>query len=89
MIKHMPISETRKRITHLASELSPEDTVSVTNRGKEILAILPWETYEAIAETLQILSDPRMMEQLKNGLDDIKNERLHDLDEVKRDLGLV
>ena len=37
MIKHIPISETRKIINTLALELGPDDTVSVTNRGKEVL----------------------------------------------------
>lgn len=37
MIIHLPISETRKKITSLASNLSPDETISVTNRGKELM----------------------------------------------------
>ena len=57
MVKQMSITETRKRITSLESDLSYEDTISVTNHGKEVFALLRWDTYESIAETLEILSD--------------------------------
>ena len=64
MIKHIPISETRKIKNTLASELGPDDMVSVTNRGKEVLAILPWETYEALIETLEIATAPESLKEL-------------------------
>lgn len=57
MIKQMSISETRKKITALEKDLSYDDTISVTNHGKEIFALLRWDTYESIAETLEIMSD--------------------------------
>ena len=89
MIKHMPISETRKHINQIADDLPAEDTISVTNRGKEVLAIIPWETYEAMMETFEILCDDKLMSDLKKGLQDVDKNKLHDLDAVKKDLGLV
>jgi antitoxin YefM len=89
MIKHIPISETRKIINTLASELDPDDTVSVTNRGKEVLAILPWETYEALIETLEIAADPEFLKELRLGIQNYKEGKLIDFDEVKRSLDSV
>ena len=39
MVKQMSISETRRRITSLEDELAYEDTISVTNHGKEVFAL--------------------------------------------------
>ena len=68
MITRMPISEARKNINSFVSDLSAEDTISVTNRGREVLAIIPWETYESISETLDILSDEVLMKDFYKGL---------------------
>ena len=68
MVKQMSITETRKKITSLESEMSYEDTISVTNHGKEVFALLRWDTYESIAETLEILSDEVLYDNLKKGL---------------------
>ena len=89
MIKYMPISETRKKIMKLAADMAADDTVSVTNRGKEVLAIIPWETYEAIAETLEILSDPSLMASLEQGLKDLCDGKLVDLEEAKHTFEIV
>jgi PHD/YefM family antitoxin component YafN of YafNO toxin-antitoxin module len=72
MVKQMSISETRKRITSLESELSYDDTISITNHGKEVFALLRWYTYESIAETLKILNDDKYYEKLKEGIRQLK-----------------
>ncbi len=84
MVKKMSISETRKRITSLENELSYEDTISVTNHGKEVFALLRWDTYESIAETLDILSDEDMYSSLKIGIQQAKNNELVDFEDYKK-----
>jgi PHD/YefM family antitoxin component YafN of YafNO toxin-antitoxin module len=84
MIKQMSISETRRRITSLEDELSYEDTISVTNHGKEVFALLRWDTYESIAETLDILSDNQLFNELKIGIEQMKNNDLVDFDDFKK-----
>jgi prevent-host-death family protein len=84
MIKQMSISETRKRMTSLEDNLSYEDTICVTNHGKEVFAILRWETYESIAETLEILSDPDGYEDLKAGIAQAEQGLLIDFEEFKK-----
>ncbi len=80
MVKQMSISETRKRITSLENELSFDDTISVTNHGKEVFALIRWDTYESIAETLEIISDDKLMEELKVGIQQVKENKLIDFD---------
>ncbi len=83
MVKQMSITETRKRITSLENDLSYEDTISVTNHGKEVFALLRWDTYESIAETLEILSDEEMYSELKIGIKQAMNNELVDFDDYK------
>ena len=84
MIKKMSISETRKRMTSLENDMSYEDTISVTNHGKEVFAILRWETYEGIAETLDILSDPEGYADLKLGIAQAQHGKLVDFEEFRK-----
>lgn len=88
MVKQMSISETRRRITSLEDELAYEDTISVTNHGKEVFALLRWDTYESIAETLDIMSDESMAEDLKTGLRQLENNELEDFDTFVKSLNV-
>jgi PHD/YefM family antitoxin component YafN of YafNO toxin-antitoxin module len=81
VVKQMSISETRKRITSLEDELSYDDTISITNHGKEIFALLRWDTYESIAETLEIISDDALFSDLKKGIIQFQNNELVDFED--------
>ena len=41
----------------------------VTRRRKPVLAILPWELYEGLLETLEIMADPELMAELRKSLE--------------------
>ena len=40
----------------------------MTRRGKPVLAIMPWELYEAIVETLEIMGDEDLMAALSQSI---------------------
>ena len=86
MVKQMSISETRRRITSLEDELTFEDTISVTNHGKEVFALIRWDTYESIAETLDIISNEKLYAELKIGIQQLNNNELIDFDDFKKSL---
>ena len=88
MVKQMSISETRRKITSLENELTHEDTISVTNHGKEVFALLRWDTYESIAETLEIISDEELFGDLKKGIRQMENGELVDFEEFKKNLNV-
>ncbi len=88
MVKKMFISETRKKITSLEDELYFNDTISVTNHGKEVFALLRWDTYESIAETLEILSDEEAFSELKKGIQQMNNGELIDFNEFKKSIDI-
>ena len=88
MVKQLSISETRKKITSLEHDLSFNDTISVTNHGKEVFALIRWDTYESIVETLDIISDETLYDDLKIGIKQFENNSLIDFDEFKKSLNV-
>jgi PHD/YefM family antitoxin component YafN of YafNO toxin-antitoxin module len=88
MVTQLSISEARKRITSLEDELSFDDTISITNHGKEVFALLRWDTYESIADTLDIISDEALHEELKIGIQQLEDGNLIDFEDFKKSLNV-
>ena len=88
-MKDLPITEARDELTSLPDKLSgAHETITVTRRGKPVLAILPWEEYEALAETLEIMGDERLMAALRRSIREAKQGKLIPWEQVKRKLKL-
>lgn len=84
----MSISEARDQLTRLSDELArSHEAVTVTRRNEPVLAILPWDLYEVIMETLEVMSDVDLMAALRQSVEDIAAGRTLSLDELERDLG--
>lgn len=91
MVPEMPIIEVRNKLTTFPKhfERHPEKAaVVVTRRGKRVLAVLSWELYESIVETLEILSDEEQMHALKQGIKEVQAGKGIPWNEAKRKLGL-
>jgi PHD/YefM family antitoxin component YafN of YafNO toxin-antitoxin module len=86
----LTISEARKVLLDLPEKLErgPERAISITRRGRPVLAVMPWEFYESIIETLDVLSDPDMVSTLRDSLEDLKRGRLVSNKEAKTRLGV-
>ncbi len=82
------ISEIREQITRLPEQFEHElEAVTVTRHGKPIMAILPWELYESIMETLEIMGDSELMAAFRQGVKDMEEGRIKPLDDVLEELG--
>ena len=71
MDRTMRIIEARNKLTALPEQFEREGelgAVAVTRRGKPVLAIMPWELYEALTETLEILSDEELTSALRRSV---------------------
>ena len=90
LMTELTISEARKALLDLPETLArtPERSVTITRRGQPVLAILPWEFYESIVETLNILGDPEMVRVLRESLEDLKRGHVVSNAEAKKRLGL-
>ena len=91
MHKSLSITEARNKLTELPEKFANEpdgEAIAVTRRGTPVMAILSWEFYESILETIEIISDPDLMDAFRKSLKEIKHDRFIPLEKVGRRLGL-
>jgi prevent-host-death family protein len=89
--RRMTITTARDQFTHLPEEFASGDitSVAVTRRGTPVMAILPWEVYESVMETLEILADRELTATLRECAEEIRSGPTYTADEVRRRLGLA
>ncbi|MBI5483596.1 MAG: type II toxin-antitoxin system prevent-host-death family antitoxin [Deltaproteobacteria bacterium] len=83
--------EARKQLTSLPETLMHDDQVDVleiTRRGKPVLAVMPWELYEAVSETLEVMADKELMAQLRRSIQEMDSGKLISWQDSKQELGL-
>ncbi|MSS73409.1 MAG: type II toxin-antitoxin system Phd/YefM family antitoxin [Candidatus Latescibacteria bacterium] len=91
MNRTMPIIEARKKLTTLPEQLEKDPktrVVAVTRRGKPVLAVMPWELYEAIVETLEIVGDEELMAALRKSIQEAEEGKGIPWETVKAEMGL-
>ena len=89
MNKIMPMMEARKNLTLLPELLVRDDEIDVaeiTRRGKPVLAVMPWDLYETIQETLEVLGDEKLVAQLRKSIKELNEGRLIPWAQVKEGL---
>ena len=85
--ENIPLVEAGSILPELPNRLADEDrTVAITRHGKPVLAVMSWELFESIAETLEIMADADMMTSMQRGLEDVREGNLVPLDRVAADL---
>jgi prevent-host-death family protein len=90
MTQVLSITEARRQLMKLSKQLEaqPETTVQVTQHGKPVLAVLSWDFYDSLTETLEVISDDRLMKALRRSTEDIQKGRTFTLTEVAGRHGL-
>ena len=89
MLLNIPITEARQELTSLPEKLTQQGgTLAITRRGKPVLAVMTWQHYEAILETLEIYGDPILMTNLRQGIAEAKSEQGIDWELAKQNLDL-
>lgn len=89
MTKTLPITEARQNLTTLVDRASKMlDEYIVTVKGKPAAVIMSAREYEGWKETNEILADKKLMKAIKQGEKDLKEGRMYDWDEVKKELGI-
>src|SRR5438132_9579342 len=90
MSKTLPISEVKARLPELVTGVEDrEEEVVVTRNGKPAAVLVNYSEYERLKETLDVLSDPQLMDQVEQsrtfyasgkkglGFEDVFGEPLH------------
>ena len=66
MTKTLPISEVKARLPELVTGVHErEEEIVVTRNGRPAAMLVNVEEYERLKETLDVLSDPDMMRQIR------------------------
>jgi antitoxin YefM len=98
MAEHtLSISDAQRELTRLPEQFEEEpEAVTVTRYGKPIMAILPYDSYkslletvDSLLETIEILQDKELMDAFREGVKALQNGELVDWEDAKRDLGLL
>lgn len=82
----MEITEARSQFGKLQKRVQDERVIYVTKHGKEAFAVVDVEYLQIILETIEIVSDPESYRMFTESIEDIKNGRVIDHDDLKREL---
>ena len=87
--RELSITEARRNLLSLADTLNAENSTAVVRRrGKPVLAIIPYEIYESLEETLEVMGDYELMEQLRQSIKEIEEGKYFTQDELEKKAGL-
>lgn len=86
MTLRMSVTEAREKFTRIPNEISNENVVKVVKRDEPVLAILPWLLYESIIETLDIMGDEELMNQLRVSVEEIRSGKGIPWEEAEKEL---
>ena len=90
MARTVPFTEARSTLSELLDYVQAEqEHVVITRNGKNVGLLMSIDEWESWEETFEVLQDEELLEALKQSEEDVKAGRLHDWDEVKRDLDLA
>lgn len=98
MTEHiLSISEAQREITRLPEQFEEEpEAVTVTRYGKPVMAILPYNTYkslletiDSLLETIEVLQDEELMAAFRESVKALQNGEMVDWADAKRELGLA
>lgn len=66
MTQTLPISEVKARLPELVTGVEErEEEIVVTRKGKPAAVLVNYAEYERLKETLDVLSDPALMRQIR------------------------
>jgi len=86
----MSISDARKQLGNLRTEMSANPRcIPLTWYGKPAMALMPWEFYESMVATMEIMADPELSGKLRQSIKEIKEgQPTITVDELRAELGL-
>ena len=87
-MQKLTITEARNKLMKLPDEAARNEIIVITRRNKEIMALMSWELYEGLLETIEILGDPELMKDLKKGMEQVRSGKTHTLEQARQRLGL-
>lgn len=87
MIQTLPITKAREDLTSLVENAKLRlDEYIITVNGTPAAVLMSAAEYDSLKETNEILDNPQLMKSIKEGEKDIRMNRVHNWEEVKKEL---
>ena len=83
----LTISDARSIFNSVGNLLRVNQIIYVTRHGNNVFALVALDYLDTVTETIEIMSDPASMRLLQESLKEIKAGRVHEHDDVERELG--
>jgi len=89
MIQTLPITKAREDLTTLVDNARLHlDEYIITVNGIPAAVLMSAAEYDSLRETNEILDNPQLMAAIKEGEEDVRMNRIHDWEDVKRELNI-
>lgn len=83
----VPLAEARANLSRLVDEaVRTHERVEVTRQGRRAAVILSAEDYDSIMETLEILSDPELVREIREAEAEVERGEVYSLEEVTEEM---
>lgn len=87
MAKTLPATDAKHDFNNLISNIQKKmDEYVITVNGKPVARLVSNEEYESLKETLEIMSNPQLMKDIKEGEEEIKRGEYVTLEEFEKEL---
>ena len=72
----LPLAEAKAKLSQLVADVaSTDEEVTITKNGRAAAVLVSYEEFESWQETLAVLSDRELVEEIRTGLRQLKQER--------------
>ena len=83
MSRTLPLSEVKAKLSEILDEVvTTQERVTITRNGRPVAVVLSTDDFEAVEETLAVLSDPAAMREIERGRAAIARGDLVTRDEI-------
>ena len=83
----IPLSDARARLSELVDEaVRTHERVEITRNGRRAAVLLSADDFDSLQETLEILSDPKLMQELAEAEEQIARGEVYTLEEVEAEM---
>ena len=87
--RQLGIHDAGRSLARIAKDLDEAPgVVSVQRYGKPVLAIMTWDDYQGLMETLEILKDTELMESFRRAVEQYEAGGGRDFEEFAAELGI-
>lgn len=89
MTKTLPATKVRQQFFRLVEEAEkPGHSITITVAGEPKVVMMSAEDFEGWQETLEIMADKKLMQDIKKALQEIKKGKVHSEAEVLKMFGV-